>query len=102
MKLFSEPTTVKKLPYRTIHEFTATSLAHRIKLAWVIFWGSIWMLRSGEIVAWTEWTAPTEDENARLRAALAPILNHADSHDYAPPIRLSVRQCREIKEMVNG
>lgn len=41
-------------------------------------------------------------ENARLRSALAPLLSHAEAHDYAPPIRMSVRQCREIKEKVNG
>lgn len=41
-------------------------------------------------------------ERDALRAALAPILKHADSHDYAPPLKFSVAACREIKEKVNG
>lgn len=30
MHLFAEPTTPKKIPYRTVHAFTATSLLHRL------------------------------------------------------------------------
>jgi len=41
-------------------------------------------------------------ENKRLRAALAPILAHADNPDTAPPLRISVRQAREIKGQVNA
>ena len=41
-------------------------------------------------------------EIARLRRAIAPLLSHAEAHDYAPPIRLSVSDCRDIKEKVDG
>jgi hypothetical protein len=43
-----------------------------------------------------------KEENARLRAILAPLIAHAARHDYAPPYMLNVQQCREIKEKVNG
>ena len=42
------------------------------------------------------------DDITRLRAILAPILAHADAHDYAPPLKFSVAACREIKEKVNA
>lgn len=46
---------------------------------------------------------PANAEIARLRAALAPILAHADAPDTAPPLRISVRQAREIMEgLENG
>lgn len=41
-------------------------------------------------------------ENARLRAAIAPILYHADAPETAPPLGISVRMAREMKEKVNG
>jgi len=41
-------------------------------------------------------------KNRLLRAALAPILAHADNPDTAPPLRISVRQAREMKEKVNA
>ena len=41
-------------------------------------------------------------EIASLRAILAPILAHAASHDYAPPIRFSVADCRDIKNQINA
>ena len=41
-------------------------------------------------------------ENVRLRHFIKPILQHAEAHDYAPPIRFSVMECREIREKVNG
>lgn len=41
-------------------------------------------------------------ENARLSAAIAPLLQHALAEDKAPPIRFSVEDCRKIKEKVNG
>jgi len=41
-------------------------------------------------------------ENARLRAALAPILAHADAGEVAPPIRFSVGECRRVKREVEG
>lgn len=56
-----------------------------------IFVATILVLRSKAI-----------QENVRLRHFIKPLLSHASAHDYAPPIRLSVRQCREIKEKVNG
>lgn len=43
-----------------------------------------------------------ELENTRLREALLPLLAHADAHDYAPPLKFSIQQCRDIKEKVNG
>lgn len=42
------------------------------------------------------------DERDALLAILAPILSHAEAHDYAPPIRFSVADCREIKAVVDG
>ena len=42
------------------------------------------------------------DERDALRAILAPILDHADSHDYAPPLKFSVAACREIKDQINA
>ena len=56
-----------------------------------IFVATILVLRSRAI-----------QENVRLRHFIAPILQHADSHDYAPPLKFSVAACREIKEKVNG
>ena len=41
-------------------------------------------------------------ENARLRAALAPIIRHADAHEFAPPISFSVDDCKKIREKING
>ena len=41
-------------------------------------------------------------EIARLRRALAPLLSHADAHDYAPPIRFSGADCRDIKKQINA
>lgn len=38
----------------------------------------------------------------RRDAALAPILRHADAPDTAPPLRLSVEDCREIASEVSG
>lgn len=52
--------------------------------------------------AHAEELAEKDAEIVRLRRVLAPLLSHADAHDYAPPIRMSVRQCREIKEKGNG
>lgn len=43
-----------------------------------------------------------EAEVDRLRAALAPILRHAAQPDTAPPLRLSVEDCKKIKERING
>jgi len=45
---------------------------------------------------------PANAEINRLRAALAPILAHADAPDTAPPLRISVRQARKMKETLNG
>jgi hypothetical protein len=45
---------------------------------------------------------PANAEIARLRAALAPILAHAEAPDTAPPLRISVRQAREIMEDVEN
>lgn len=42
------------------------------------------------------------EERARLRSIIAPLLQHADRHDYAPPLKFSVADCREIKESLNG
>lgn len=41
-------------------------------------------------------------EVRRLRAALAPIICHADAPDTAPPLRLSVEDCRKIESEVSG
>ena len=41
-------------------------------------------------------------ENSRLRTTLSPILRHADAHEFAPPLRLSVQDCRKIRERING
>ena len=38
----------------------------------------------------------------RLKYALSPILRHADAPDTAPPLRLSIGDCRKIKEKVDG
>ena len=46
--------------------------------------------------------AAKDAEITRLRAALTPILSHAEAHDYAPPLKFSVAACREIKEKVDG
>lgn len=49
------------------------------------------------------WRARREEqktENARLRAALSPILRHADAHDFAPPLKFSVADCRKIKQYI--
>ena len=42
------------------------------------------------------------DEVRNLRVTLAPILAHADNPDTAPPLRISVRQAREMKEKVEN
>lgn len=39
-----------------------------------------------------------QEENEALRAAISPIIRHADAPDTAPPLRLSVQDCRKIKE----
>lgn len=46
--------------------------------------------------------AARDAEIKRLRPALLPILAHADNPDTAPPLRISVRQAREMKEKVNA
>lgn len=52
------------------------------------------------IAAWN--ALPRQRETICLRAALAPILAHADNPDTAPPLRISVRQAREMKEKIDG
>ena len=49
---------------------------------------------------WEYLLAAKDAEIAYLRAALAPILAHADADDKAPPIRFSVEDCRRTKEAV--
>lgn len=38
----------------------------------------------------------------RQQQALSPIIRHAAAPDTAPPLRLSVQDCREIKRMVES
>ena len=42
------------------------------------------------------------DKIARLRTILTPLLSHATSHDYAPPLKYSVAACREMLRAING
>lgn len=46
--------------------------------------------------------ATKDAEIARLRSALAPVLIHADAPDTAPPLRLSVGDCKNIKNMAEN
>lgn len=41
-------------------------------------------------------------EIKRLKYALSPIIRHADAHEFAPPLRLSVQDCKKIKESINA
>jgi len=50
----------------------------------------------------SEMEAEKNAEIQRLRAALAPILAHADAPDTAPPLRISVRMARKMKEKINA
>lgn len=70
--------------------FDAIALVVTISAA-VLLWRAISVLRQDVI-----------KENGRMRAALLPILRHADQSGTAPPLRLSVEDCRRIKEMVNA
>jgi hypothetical protein len=38
---------------------------------------------------------------AQERAVLAPILAHANAHEYAPPIKFSVAACKAMLEAIN-
>ncbi len=54
-----------------IHTWKATSFFDRVYCAWRIFVGAIWMLRRGEIFAWTDDDYDSaHHENASLRRAL--------------------------------
>lgn len=84
-----------------IHTWRASSFIDRFYCAWRIFVGAIWMLRRGEIIAWTDDDYDSvHHENARLRAALAAsgIPAQAKLDKKGPPLRISVARAREIME----
>lgn len=88
-----------------IHTWRATSLFDRFYCAWRIFIGAIWMLRRGEIFAWTDDDYDSvHHENARLRRALDLLGVPAQAlkdPDKAPPLRIDVRMAREVMEVVD-
>lgn len=57
-------------------------------------------VNAGAMAAIVEEMEMMDAEIARLRTILAPILSHAEAHDYAPPLKFSVAACREIKGKV--
>lgn len=64
----------------------------RFFLFWALFWGRDTCVKYS--------LERTREREGRLRAALAPILNHSKADGKAPPVKFSVDDCRRIASEV--
>jgi hypothetical protein len=89
-----------------IHTWEAASFFGRFYCAWRIFIGATWMLRRGEIFAWTDDDYDSvHHENARLRRALdllgVPAQATKDP-EKAPPLRITADLAKRAIEAANN
>lgn len=76
MNFFKSGTYPKLHNGRLVYIWVADSFFERLYLAWTIFIGSLWMLRTGEVVAWSSCI----EHSDKLRAALQKAVD-----DYGKP-----------------